>query len=169
MVKSFDEWKTAILDELKVLRDHYSYLNYDGKERKAVFALFVDLLTFCEEQNPALELLKWIDTKEGFSNRDLELITSSHARGPIAALRRIVENAEQSEATAEPTIEKKPTYYVTYRIDARYVAEVRANNVEEAKVEARSKWESANFGEAQDIDGEAIIIENENGDFVWER
>ena len=60
-------------------------------------------------------------------------------------------------------------YYVTYKIDARYIAEVEAENIEEAKKKAEGKFMDANFGEAEDIDGEAIIIEDNSGDYVWEK
>lgn len=60
-------------------------------------------------------------------------------------------------------------YYVTYRIDARYVAEVEAESLEEAKKKAEDNFCNADFGASQDIDGEAITVENENGDYVWER
>ena len=60
-------------------------------------------------------------------------------------------------------------YYVTFKIDARYVAEVEADSIEEALKKADSKYIDADFGVAQDIDGESIIIEDENGNFVWER
>ena len=61
------------------------------------------------------------------------------------------------------------SYYVTYKINARYVVEVEAENIEEAKKEAESSFLDADFGEAQDINGEAIIIEDQHGDFVWEK
>lgn len=60
-------------------------------------------------------------------------------------------------------------YYVTYRIDARYIAEVEADSLEEAKKKADEEWCDADFGAAQDIDGEPIIVEDENGNFVWEK
>jgi phosphomannomutase len=60
-------------------------------------------------------------------------------------------------------------YYVTYKIDARYVAEVEADNIKEALEKAESEYVDADFGVAQDIDGESIIIEDENGNFAWER
>lgn len=60
-------------------------------------------------------------------------------------------------------------YYVTYRINARYIAEVEADSLEEAKRKADEKWCDADFGAAQDIDGEPIIVEDENGNFVWEK
>lgn len=58
---------------------------------------------------------------------------------------------------------------MTYRIDARYVAKVHADTVEEGKQTAQSEWETADFGEAQDIDGEPVIVEDEDGNYVWEK
>lgn len=60
-------------------------------------------------------------------------------------------------------------YYVTYKIDARYIVEVEAESVEEAKTKAEDKFIDADFGKAEDIDGEAIIVEDINGDYVWEK
>ena len=53
-------------------------------------------------------------------------------------------------------------YYVTYSISARYVAEVCAKDIEEAKKLADDAWNEADFGEAQDIDAECVMIESEN-------
>lgn len=60
-------------------------------------------------------------------------------------------------------------HYVTYEITAKYVAEVEANNADDAIALANKKFSEADFGEASDIDGEAIIVENENNDTVWEK
>lgn len=60
-------------------------------------------------------------------------------------------------------------YYVTYKIEARYIAEVEANNLEEAVEKAESEYIDADFGAATDINGEKIIVEDENGNYVWER
>ena len=60
-------------------------------------------------------------------------------------------------------------YFVTYKIDARYIAEIEAENIEEAKRKAEGKFLDANFGEAEDVDGEQIIVEDNNGDYVWEK
>ena len=60
-------------------------------------------------------------------------------------------------------------YYVTYKVEARYLAEVEADSLEEAMENAESEYMDAYFGEGYDIDGEAIIVEDENGNFVWER
>ena len=60
-------------------------------------------------------------------------------------------------------------YWVTHKIEARYITEVEADSIEEAKSKSDEKFFDADFGEAVDIDGEAIIVEDENGDYVWER
>ena len=59
-------------------------------------------------------------------------------------------------------------YYVTYRIDARYIARVNADSLEEAKEKAQAAWESADFGEASDIDGDIVLIKDEAGNY-WVR
>lgn len=60
-------------------------------------------------------------------------------------------------------------YYVTIKIDARYIAEVDANSIEEAKIKANQEFSDADFGKASDIDGECIIIEDEDEELVWEK
>ena len=60
-------------------------------------------------------------------------------------------------------------YYVTYKVEARYIAEVEADSIEEARNKASEEFSDADFGVAEDIDGEDIIIEDENGNYVWER
>ena len=59
-------------------------------------------------------------------------------------------------------------YYVKFKVDARYVVEVDADTLEEAKEKGEYEFSGADFGEAEDIDGEIIIVENENGDFLYE-
>lgn len=60
-------------------------------------------------------------------------------------------------------------YYVTYKIDARYVAAVEADSLEEAMKKAEYKYYDADFGEARDIDGEAIMVEDENENYIFEK
>ena len=60
-------------------------------------------------------------------------------------------------------------YWVTYKVEARYIAEVEADNLEEAMEKAESEYIDADFGVAEDIDGEKIIVEDENGNYVWEK
>lgn len=72
-------------------------------------------------------------------------------------------------ATCPPVQETEETFYVTFKLDARYIAEVRAKDAQEALQKAKSAYLDADFGAAEDINGEPIIVEDENGDFVWEK
>lgn len=60
-------------------------------------------------------------------------------------------------------------HYVTFKIEARYIAEVDADTLEEAKEKANLKFADADFGSATDIEGEAIFVEDENGNYLWEK
>ena len=60
-------------------------------------------------------------------------------------------------------------YWVTYKVEARYIAEVEADDIEEAKKKAESEYFDADFGVAEDIDGEPIMVEDENGNYLWEK
>lgn len=63
-------------------------------------------------------------------------------------------------------------YYVTYKVEGRYIAEVEADSLEEARKEAESEYESADFGELEDIGAcgntKQICVETEHGDIIWE-
>lgn len=60
-------------------------------------------------------------------------------------------------------------YYVTIKVDACFVAEVEAENPCDARAKAGDVFSNADFGAATDIEGEAIIVEDENGDILWAR
>ncbi len=60
-------------------------------------------------------------------------------------------------------------YWVTFKIEGRYVAVVDADSVEEAINEAHDEYIDADFGPLQDIDAEPIIAQDENDYFVWEK
>lgn len=60
-------------------------------------------------------------------------------------------------------------YYVTYKVEARYITEVEANSIKEARRKASEEFCDADFGVAEDINGEDIIVEDEDGNYVWER
>lgn len=60
-------------------------------------------------------------------------------------------------------------YYVTYKIEARYIAEVEADNLKEAMKKGQYEYFDADFGIARDIDAEAIMVEDKNGNYIWER
>ena len=66
----------------------------------------------------------------------------------------------------------KNTYYVRYHFNARFTAEVKNDNDfdrDEIIKKADESYIEADFGEAEDIDGEAAVIENENGNYLWEK
>lgn len=60
-------------------------------------------------------------------------------------------------------------YYVTWSIVGRYITEVEAEDEREAREKSFEKFWDASFGELKDIDGYPIIVEDEKGDFVWEK
>lgn len=64
--------------------------------------------------------------------------------------------------------DKLSTYYVTFRVEGRYITKAIAKNAEEAIEKATDEYVEANFGELQDIDGNPAIVEDEDGNFVWE-
>jgi len=68
-------------------------------------------------------------------------------------------------------MDEEKEFYVTYRIEGRYVAKVLAKDLEEALDKAEDKYCLADFGVLPDeyIDGEPIIVEDQDGNFVWEK
>ena len=75
-----------------------------------------------------------------------------------------MDKEKKTATTAEPR-----TYYVIYRVTARFAAEVTALNPEEARNAAEEVFGSADFGAATDIEGEPVIVEDEDGEYVWEK
>ena len=68
--------------------------------------------------------------------------------------------------------ETADTYFVNYKVEGRWTADVKADSIEEARKAAEEMFEEADFGELSDIgdcDTEAISIEDENGNFLWEK
>lgn len=63
---------------------------------------------------------------------------------------------------------EKMEYYITYKIEARYTVKCEAQTIDEAKKEAANHFFDADFGEAYDIDGELIIIEDDNDNIIYE-
>ena len=91
IVANYHEWKQAVNAEYQKLSDMYEYLNEKGLERYKVFAMLENLAAFCET---AEDLLKWIDSKEGFNKYDIASIESGYAANPISRLRKIAANAQ---------------------------------------------------------------------------
>lgn len=60
-------------------------------------------------------------------------------------------------------------FYVRYKIEARCEIEIEADNLEEAKEQAEYKFSGVDFGEATDIDGEIVTVEDADGNFIYEK
>lgn len=63
----------------------------------------------------------------------------------------------------------KQNYYVTLRVEARYITKVEANDIDEAKQLAVDNWIGADIGDLEDTTGEVVVIENETGDYIYEK
>ena len=60
-------------------------------------------------------------------------------------------------------------YYVTMKVEGRFVAEVFAKNgISEAKELAVEKYTEADFGPLENIDGDCIMVEDADGNYLWE-
>lgn len=156
MVKNFEDWKAVVQAEYKKLSDMESYLNNSGKNRKFVYGSILNMACYCSS---AQELLNWISDPMQLEDDDKRAVTDPNALHPLNALKKLAEKERQGVRTM----------YVTFKIDARFIAKVEAVSVEDALAKANVKWQDANFGVAEDIDGEAIIIEDENGEYLWEK
>ena len=59
--------------------------------------------------------------------------------------------------------------YVTMKVEGRFIVEVDTNDVQKAKELASEIYSDANFGELSDIDAETINVQDENGNFLFEK
>lgn len=60
-------------------------------------------------------------------------------------------------------------YWVTIKVDGRYVTQVVATSVDEAKGLAESRFADVNLDPLEVVGSECIIIEDAKGNFVWEK
>ena len=60
-------------------------------------------------------------------------------------------------------------YYVTWEIGGSFVAEVEAESELEARNKSIESYWNADFGVLEDIDGGMIMVEDENGEYLWEK
>ena len=63
----------------------------------------------------------------------------------------------------------KPRTPESNGLSARFVSEVNAGSIAEAIAMANDKFSEADFGSAEDIDGEAVNAQDANGNFLWEK
>ena len=179
MVSTFAEWKEALRKERQKLLDVFSYLNERGKDRNDALQLLESFSEFCDT---AIEMVAKLNDPKSLSDEEAVAFQSSDTRAAIKALRRVAEleqafvEAKQRRPGAPGALtkeeieqEKKPEYFVTFRVDARFEATVCAFSTEEALKEAQARFADADFGEATDIDGEVIIVEDEDGNYVFEK
>lgn len=59
-------------------------------------------------------------------------------------------------------------FYVTFAIDGRYTVCVQADNLEQAKHEATLDFEAEDFGKMEFVDSKLTIVEDENGNYIYE-
>lgn len=64
---------------------------------------------------------------------------------------------------------KNRKYYVTFRIDARYTAEIEAGCLEDAEAIARNQICEADFGQAEDVDSDIIIVTDDCDNYLYEK
>lgn len=60
-------------------------------------------------------------------------------------------------------------YWVTIKVDGRYVTQVMATSVDEAKGLAESRFADVNLDPLEVVGSECIIIEDDKGNYVWEK
>lgn len=60
-------------------------------------------------------------------------------------------------------------YWVTIKVDGRYVTQVVATSIDEAKGLAESRFADVNLDPLEVVGSECIIIEDAKGNFVWEK
>lgn len=78
---------------------------------------------------------------------------------------------EKPEPSAPASPEPKmQDYYVTFAIDGRSTFKVEASDIESAKCEAECEFQAADYGEYLEfVDSKIISVEDEHGNFVYER
>lgn len=60
-------------------------------------------------------------------------------------------------------------YWVTIKVDGRYVTQVMATSVDEANGLAESRFADVNLDPLEVVGSECIIIEDDKGNYVWEK
>lgn len=85
--------------------------------------------------------------------------------GTSDSLRKFYTN-HYIKPTGQPIL---ATYWVTIKVDGRYVTQVMATSVDEAKGLAESRFADVNLDPLEVVGSECIIIEDAKGNFVWEK
>lgn len=77
-------------------------------------------------------------------------------------------NSNQTNQTSAVEEKEEQSYYVTLKVDARYVTEVKASSLEEAKRLAEAKFADADLGETECADEKVVLIEDDCGCRLFE-
>lgn len=80
-------------------------------------------------------------------------------------------NPNELETVLDSKIKaKKKTYNIIYVFRARYTAKIETTETDTNYIlsKAFEKYSEANFGEAENIDGKPIAIEDQDGNRIWE-
>ena len=94
------------------------------------------------------------------------------SRGDTDSVERFDPMSKHIEVIMPETvrINSRQLFYVTFKIDARYVSGVYVNDVDEALKEAKEAFSNANLGSLTDIVAfEPVKVKNKAGDYVWEK
>lgn len=92
-METFHEWKLAVQDSQRKLRELDYYLNDLGLQRLSTFSLLAEMAAVCAD---ARELLAWIDSKEELNPEEIADLASGQAALPIRRLRQIAEREGQA-------------------------------------------------------------------------
>ena len=61
------------------------------------------------------------------------------------------------------------TYYITFKVEGRYVAPVEADSLEQAKKLGEQEMWVANLNEMDFVETELVMVEDEKGDYLYEK
>ncbi len=59
-------------------------------------------------------------------------------------------------------------YYINFKVSAYYIAEVEADDIAKAIEIGKKEYSEADFGEAVEIDGHIMSVEDNRGRVIYE-
>ena len=123
----------------------------------------------------AEEYMAWgdYDTEMSYSNYEenrkgiaeqAQLMTADELEAFLSARYANIEAIKEKQ-TEEPD----PNSCVTFKVEGRFIVGVKADTVDEAKKLAVDKYYDADFGALEDTDGEPVVVEDSEDNYVWEK
>lgn len=95
MVKTFPEWKNAVIKESEKLRDVRDYLNDEGRARLRAFSLLADLAHWSDNASEMWDFLTDTENLDASEQRTLRPAGNEwngHLAGAISRLKTIRKN-----------------------------------------------------------------------------